>query len=55
VAIEMSTWRARLWVRVMAVVAPFVGRERAMRWAIDGARSRLRFRLAGQRRWSRLP
>lgn len=54
VAIEVSTWRARLWVRAMQALAPFVGSDRALRWAVEGAQKRMRYRVAGARKWSRL-
>lgn len=53
VQFEVSTWRSRLWVHAMRLLRPFVGTERAYRWAYNGALRLARFRLAGAKRWER--
>lgn len=54
VPIEISIWRARMWIWLCVFLSVFVGRERASRWSALGAWRFSRWRLKGHRRWSRL-
>lgn len=49
VTYRCRTALARAWVALMAFVAPVVGRERAMGWALAGARRLIRVRVVSAR------
>jgi hypothetical protein len=49
IKIQISTWRAGLWVRAMRLLRFVVGRERAECWALAGALRLSRYRIGGGR------
>lgn len=58
VEIEFSTWRSRLWIRLMRLIAPIVGYDVAYRWGTRGALRLARWRAKDGkffgRRWRRV-
>jgi len=47
IKLTVSTWRARAWLRFVALLAPLLGSERATRWGTAGVYRLARYRING--------